>query len=155
MIDTLTSPYVGRVADLVNPYLTPAPGQDGGNRARVTGGRDIGGWLEANPGRWALVFEDGMGTSADIIRKLGYVASSKGVSPRTIKVYAQNPHPEAETLNQALARTERKLYLPKLERDPFNWTPAELADACQVARDNLFPVDGRWTRKTKPTRRKE
>ncbi|HEX9089356.1 MAG TPA: hypothetical protein VF867_17830 [Arthrobacter sp.] len=155
MIDTETRPVVGRVADLVNPYLTPAPGQEGGNRARVTGGRDIGAWLEANPGRWALVFENGMGTSADIIKKLGYVASSKGRDLRTMKVYAQNPHPGAETLTEALARTDRRLYLPKLERDPFNWTPAELADACQVARDNLFPVDGRWSRTTKPTRRKE
>lgn len=149
--DTLTSPYVGRVVDLVNPYLTPSPGLDGGNRARVTGGRDIGAWLEANPGRWALVFENGMGTSGDIIRKLGYVSSTKGRDLATLKVYAQNPHPEAETLKAALARTERVLYLPKLERDPFNWTPAELADACQVARDNLFPVDGRWN----PTRKRK
>lgn len=147
-MDTLTaSPYVGRVVDLVNPYMTPSPGVDGGHKARMAGGRDIGAWLEAHPGRWALVFENGMGTSADTIKKLGYAFSERDKHQPTLRVYAQKPHPEAETLREALARTEQVLYLPTLGKDPFGWTPAELAEACQIARDNLFPVDGRWNAK--------
>jgi hypothetical protein len=142
-MDSGTSPYVGRVADLVNPYMRPSPGLEGRTRARTTGGRDISAWLEAHPGRWAMVFENGMGTLAGTIKKLGYNFSERDRDTPHMRVYAQNPHPEAESLKDALARTP-SLYLPKLERDPFNWTPAELAEACQIARDNLFPTDGRW-----------
>lgn len=155
-MDAGTSPYVGRVADLVNPYLTPAPGLDGSVAAKRAGGQRVADWLEAHPGRWALVFENGMGISADVIRRLGYrFAERDKHQDNRVRVYAQNPHPEGEPLQAALARTEQVLYLPKLEKDPFNWTPEELAEACQVARDNLFPVDGRWNGNRTKNRRKE
>lgn len=148
-----TSPYVGRVVDLVNPYLTPAPGLEGGYAARQAGGRDVTGWLDANPGRWALIFENGMGTSTNMLKRMGYITSERDKNTSYMRVYAQLPHPEAETLSEALARTpERKLYLPTLGKDPFDWTPDELAEACQIARDNLFPVDGRWNAKKKRRR---
>jgi hypothetical protein len=148
LMETLAaSPYVGRVADLVNPYMGASPGVDTGRRARTTGGRDIAAWLESHPGRWALVFENGMGTLAGAIKKMGYTFSERDRDTPYMRVYAQNPHPEAESLRDALARTERGIYLPKLEVDPFGWTPEELAEACQIARDNLFPTDGRWNAK--------
>lgn len=145
-METLTaSPYVGCVADLVNPYLSAAPGLPGARLARLAGGRDIAAWLEAHPGRWALVFENGTGTPAGAIKKMGYTFAERDRD--SLRVYAQKPHPEAEPLADALARTERTLYLPELEVDPFGWTPEELDEACQIARDNLFPVDGRWNAK--------
>jgi len=146
-MDSGTSPYVGRVADLVNPYISASPGVEAKRRQVMTGGQDIAAWLEAHPGRWAKVFEDGAGTLAGTIKKMGYRFSERDRDTPHMRVYAQKPHPEAESLRDALARTERALYLPKLEKDPFNWTPEELADACQIARDNLFPVDGRWNAK--------
>ena len=144
-MDTLelaTSPHRGKVADLVNPYLTPAAGLAGGNRARAVGSGSIAAWLEAHPGRWAMVSEDGMGVSPEAMRRLGYNVAKRGPEA-DLRVYVQKPHPDAETLRAALARSydgsEAVLYLPKLERDPFDWTPAELAAAADHARSRLFP----------------
>lgn len=150
-MDSGTSPYVGRVADLVNPYIRASPGVAASRRAVMTGGQDIASWLEAHPGRWAKVFENGTGTLAGTIKKLGYTFAERDRDTPHMRVYAQKPHPEAESLRDALARTPQ-IVLPKLERDPFNWTPEELAEACQIARDNLFPVDGRWNRKKRRRR---
>ena len=133
-------PYRGKVVDLVNPYLPPAPGLVGANLTRAVGSGSIAAWLEANPGRWALVAENGMGVSAEAMRRLGYLVAQRGPDD-DLRSYAQKPHPKAETLREAMARDpDKQLYLPKLERDPFDWTPAELADAAEHARSKLFPL---------------
>jgi len=131
------NPHVGKVVDLVNPYMTAGGNQQGGFMA--TGSEYALWWLTRHPGRWGLVGENGMGASPDIATRLGLLARTKGGDKG--KVYAQVPHPDAEPLNEALHRSATLLEaLPALTRDPFNWTPAELADAVQCARDNLFPV---------------
>jgi hypothetical protein len=128
------NPHRGKVVDLVNPYMNADTNQTGGLCA--SGVEYMQWWLHRNPGRWALVGENGMGATSHIIERIGL---KWGVRGR--RVYAQLPHPEAEPLAEALHRSATLIEaLPPLERDPFKWTPAELAEACQVARDNLFPV---------------
>lgn len=131
------NPHVGKVVDLVNPYMTAASNQHGG--FTVTGFEYALWWLTTHPGRWALIAENGLGCSPDIAMRKGLLARTRGGDKG--KVYAQFPHPDGEPLKEALHRSATLLEaLPALERDPFNWTPAELADAVQCARENLFPV---------------
>jgi hypothetical protein len=131
------NPHRGKVVDLVNPYMNVVGNQQGGKKA--VGLEYALWWLTTHPGRWALIGENGLGSSPDIAMRYGLVARTKGGDKG--KVYAQMPHPEGEPLNEALHRSATLLEaLPALTRDPFNWTPAELADAVQCARENLFPV---------------
>lgn len=132
----MTSPYRGKVVDLVDPYqtaegtgqggiLTPAP-------ARICR------WLDTHPGRWAMTAENGTGYSWQIMRRLGYETGTRDGGARH---YARVPHPEGEPLHVALRHSMSLIEaLPKLEKDPFNWTAAELADAVDCAMANLFPV---------------
>ena len=143
-------PYVGVVVDLVDPYLTPEVKNIGGFKS-VT--EDDGNyavwWLRRNPGRWALVGEAGTGLTRQllkicpdiVVKERGRYDSLTKQWSRTL-TYATVPHPEAESLTDALERRQiaPKLYLPEVTRDQFDWTPEELAEACQVARENLFPV---------------
>lgn len=131
------NPYRGKVVDLVNPYMTPHTNQRGG--AYFASGTDYAEWwLKRHPGRWALVGEPGMGITTHIVERMGLQCGTRDPG----LVYARVPHPKGEPLTQALHRSNFPLMvsLPPIERDPFNWTPAELADAVQCARDNLFPV---------------
>jgi hypothetical protein len=138
--DVSDGPYRGKVVDLVNPYVTIDTTQKGANKA--PGAEYALWWLQRHPGRWALISERGMGVSGDIARGLGLTVRRQGGVGGN--VYAQVPHPEAEELKEAQHRSATLLEaLPPLERDPFGWTPAELADAAQIARDNLFPVADR------------
>lgn len=131
------NPHRGKVVDLVNPYMTAGGNQQGGYSA--TGNEYALWWLTTHPGRWALIGEGGLGCSPDIAIRQGLLARTRGGDKG--RVYAQLPHPDGEPLNEALHRSATLLEaLPALERDPFNWTPAELADAVQCARENLFPV---------------
>lgn len=135
----LNNPYRGKVVDLVNPYLTREGNRGGGSTAAGT--EYTLWWLHRNPGRWALVGENSLGISRETAQNLGLRALYRGVGDR---VYAQVPHPEAEPLAEALHRSASLPdALPRLTRDPFNWTKAELAEAAQIARDNLFPVTDR------------
>ena len=132
-----TNPHRGKVVDLVNPYMTVSSNQQGGFGA--TGNEYALWWLNRHPGRWALIGEGGLGCSPDIAMRQGLLARTRGGDKG--KVYAQVPHPDGEPLSEALHRTATLLEaLPKLEKDPFNWTPEELADAVECARANLFPV---------------
>lgn len=130
----MESPYRGRVVDLVNPYSNRDTNRGGGLRSK---GPDRAlQWLDEHPGRWAMVGEGEMGTTIGTLGQRGYAHSVRGD-----RTYASRPHPEGESLRDALNRTAVVFdALPRLERDPFNWTPAELADAVQTARDNLFPA---------------
>ncbi len=129
----MDSPYRGRVVDLVNPYANRDTNRGGGLRSK--GHEKAFQWMDANPGRWALVGEGDMGTTISTVNQLGYNSSVRGD-----RTYACRPHPEGESLREALHRTVVYVdALPRLERDPFNWTPAELADAVKTARENLFP----------------
>lgn len=128
----------GRVVDLVDPYLTI----DSSNKGGLTPApRPVCAWLDSHPGRWAMVAENGMGISATTMGRLGYQYATRDHGN---KHYARLPHPEGELLHEALHRTQSLFdVLPRVERDPFNWSPAELADAVQCAKDNLHPVSDR------------
>lgn len=141
------NPYVGPVADLLDPYFTLEVKKVGGFTPTTPGGAYAIWWMRRHPGRWALVGEDLTGLSRQLLktcpdieaRELGRDSKGSG----GFRVYARLPHPRGESLHSALRRRPSPdLHLPKLTKDEFNWTKAELAEACQVARDNLFPVGG-------------
>lgn len=135
------NPHRGKVVDLVNPYMNADTNQTGGTAAQ--GAEYAVWWIERNPGRWALVGENGMGATFHIIERMGYRPSvrTKQAGRPGLWIYAQVPHPEGESLSEALHRSASLFEaLPPLERDPFGWTPAELADAVRYSRDNLFPI---------------
>lgn len=140
------SPYVGKVVDLVNPYMTSENNTAGGGRPAEGGDYAIW-WLTTHPGRWALVAEAKCGVPLALLQNAGLRTSivAKG-TPQT-KVYAQFPHPKGEDIRTALARTDTpRLELPVITKSDFNWTPEELADAVYVMRENLFPVTAKEPR---------
>lgn len=135
------NPYVGRVVDLVNPYMTPDKNQTGGYAA---GGTEYTKWwLNRHPGRWALVGEAELGMSKHVAERLGFEYGIRNKRGEVCRTYARKPHPRGEDLMTALRRheiDEVSLDLPELVRSPFKWTVEELAEAAAVARANLFPV---------------
>ena len=146
----MSKPYVGVVVDLVDPYLTPEVKNIGGFKSLTENdGNYPVWWMRQNPGRWALVGDGGVGLTRTMlkifpeieVKEQGKYESKTKAWART-KTFARIPHPECESFAEALARREiePKLYLPEVTRDEFDWTPAELAEACRVARDNLFPT---------------
>lgn len=143
------NPHVGVVVDLVDPYFTPVAKHAGGNKSTTPASEWAIQWLRAHPGRWALVALNNTGLTRQLLRQHPDIHATENRSPAmnadgNSRTYAQVPHPQGESLREALARRSipgaTALKLPELERDPFNWTKAELAEACQIARDNLFPV---------------
>ncbi|MGZ4659658.1 MAG: hypothetical protein ACXVYB_00095 [Arthrobacter sp.] len=135
----MTSPYVGKVVDLVDPYQVIEGTNQGGKKTPAP--RLICHWLDTHPGRWAKIAENGIGYSDAIMGRLGYETGRRNGGAQH---YARLPHPEGEPLHVALRHSMSVAEaLPAVTRDPFNWTPAELADAVQCARDNLFPVADR------------
>jgi len=139
---TAENPHVGKVVDLVNPYMTQESNNAGGGRD-AEGGEYAIWWLTSHPGRWALVAEDKCGIPLALLQKAGFRTSMIGKNKRApgYRLYAQLPHPEAEDLKTALARTAApRLELPLIQASDFGWTPAELADAVYVMRENLFPA---------------
>lgn len=140
MTDT-ANPHVGVVADLLNPYMSYEAKQK-------AGGYSIGGcelafwWLRTHPGRWALVGVGPTGVARQRGEDAGFRIGTRCYDGVTY-YYAQVPHPEAETLTQALKRTPpRDVDPPMLTTSDFNWTPEELAEACQVAREDLGQSPG-------------
>jgi hypothetical protein len=132
-------PHRGKVVDLVDPYTTIDPSNQGG--PPMVPPAALCHWLDTHPGRWAMTAQNGMGTSDTIMARRGY---ETGRWERGGRHFARLPHPEGETLKEALHRNKTIFdVLPEVERDPFNWSPAELAAAVQCARDNLFPVSDR------------
>ena len=131
-------PYRGPVADLVDPYVT--------NDTAAAAVARVAGWLDAHPGRWALFSEGDQGVDGKNLSAAGYeVAQRTSKLSRVRRAYARLPHPEAESLDEALSRTEgsRPTYpedLPDLAKDSFNWTKEELEAATRAARESLFPV---------------
>lgn len=138
------SPYKGVVVDLVDPYFTHESKQVGGYKATSSGSRYAIWWMRQHPGRWARVGEGGTGLTKSLLSVCPDIESTDSSletkNPRSRRTYARVPHPEGETLQEALQRSFKGIVLPAVQRDPFNWTPEELADAIQIARDNLFPV---------------
>lgn len=134
-------PYKGVVADLVDPYLTQQAKNSFGG-FRIEGGESATRWLRSHPGRWALVGEGTTGLSRDLLNGMGLngaVRTSKidGIT----RHYGQCPHPQAESLSEALERRPAVgIYLPEVTKSEFGWTPAELVEACRTARENLFPT---------------
>jgi hypothetical protein len=126
----------GKVVDLVDPYVTIDFSNQGGKLTPPP--PLVCHWLDSHPGRWAMTAQNGVGTSDSIMARLGYQTARRDAGARH---FARLPHPEGEPLHEALHRSKTLLdVLPAVTRDPFDWTPAELADAVQCARDNLFPV---------------
>lgn len=144
------SPFVGPVADLVDPYFTNEVKKVGGVRAATNARNAAVYWMRQNPGRWAQVGEGTTGLTKDMLAKicpdLQVTETGTMDNYRGRRTYARVPHPEGETLGKALKRRPvrqvpiAKLYLPELTRDEFNWTRDELEDACRIARANLFPT---------------
>ena len=142
------NPHVGVVVDLVDPYLTAEAKNSGGFRSTSPGGNLAIWWMRRHPGRWALVGEGRVGLSQQLLIDCKDIQVSETRSlarnPDGIpRIYARVPHPRGETLHFALRRrtvNTPELYLPELVMDDFGWTKAELADACEVARANLFPT---------------
>lgn len=136
-MDSGSGSYCGPVADLVDPYATK-------DSAAETV-ENVASWLRRNPGRWAMFSEGELGVHSKNLADAGFEVSQKtNKVTRIRRAYARLPHPEGESLEQALARTrgiaEYPADLPDLQKDSFNWTPEELAAACRAARENLFPV---------------
>lgn len=138
------SPYVGPVADLVDPYLTAEVKNIGGFKSVFQSNPAIQ-WLRRHPGRWALVAEDSTGLTRELLKICPditvSVQSGHRYGDRVSRTYACLPHPEGESLSEAMKRRPvgPVLYLPEVQRDDFNWSKAELEDACRVAKANLFP----------------
>lgn len=134
------SPYVGKVVDLLNPYMTQENNLSGGGRCAEGGDYAIW-WLTTHPGRWALVAEGRCGIPRATLAKAGLRTAETSKSTPDYRLYAQMPHPEGEDIKSALARSQTpRLELPLVAKSDFNWTAAELADAVYVMRENLFPV---------------
>lgn len=133
------NPYVGKIVDLVNPYVTPVIGQP------PEGHEWIAQWLENHPGRWALVGEHGTGLARTTVDRLGWQSGQWKSHSGDMKIYARIPHPEGEDLLSAMRRNQTKMVvtLPEVTTSDFQWTPEELAEATRVARENLFPVSDR------------
>ena len=136
--------HKGVVVDLVDPYFTlEAKNSAGGFKATSPGTNYAIWWMRRNPGRWALVAEGSTGLSKQLLMTYcpDVKAAERSYHGET-RVYARVPHPEGESLAEALERRppQKGLYLPEVTRDEFNWSPAELAEACRVARENLFPT---------------
>lgn len=134
-MDSGQSPYVGPVADLVDPYATKDMAAQTGAALRR--------WLHAHPGRWALFAEGDLGIDRKSLMNDGYEVSKRSVNG-TLRFYVRLSHPEGESLQAALARTpgpcEYPPDLPDLQKDSFDWTKEELEQACRAAREGLFPV---------------
>lgn len=130
------NPYVGKVADLVNPYIEITAARSG---QPVRGHEWVEQWITSHPGRWALVGENGVGLTRRNVESMGWDAGQKTVRG-DMKIYARIPHPEAEDLLTALRRSAEPVPTPVFAKSEFNWTPHELAEATRVARENLFPV---------------
>ena len=138
------SPFVGPVADLVDPYLTAEVKNIGGFKSVYQSNPAIL-WLRRHPGRWALVGENSTGLTRELLKICPeikvHVQSGHRYADNISRTYACLPHPEGESLFEAMKRRPvgQALYLPQVTRDEFNWTKAELQDACRVAKANLFP----------------
>lgn len=138
------NPHVGVVADLVDPYFTPGTKNIGGFKATSHASNYAIWWVRNNPGRWAMVAEGNAGLTRSLLKVCPDIqVVEMQLKGTVLRVFARVDHPESEPLSQALARRplgQARLYLPEVTRDDFNWSTAELAEACQIARDNLFPV---------------
>lgn len=137
------NPYIGVVADLVDPYFTRETKNVGGFKPTSAGSSYAIWWVRQHPGRWAMVAEGGAGLTRQLLRNCPDIQVAETQPAGSIlRIFARVYHPEGEPLTQALARRpfDRRLYLPDVETDEFGWSAAELAEACQIARDNLFPV---------------
>lgn len=137
-MDSGDGPYVGPVADLVDPYATK-------DTARESAAR-LGSWLSSHPGRWAMFAEGALGIDGQLLTDLGFEVSQKtGKHSRIVRAYARMRHPLGEPLEAALARAANGKApdpdpLPELTLDSFNWTEEELQAAVQAAREKLFPA---------------
>lgn len=136
------NPHIGVVVDLVDPYLTPEAKNIGGFKSLTSeGGNYAVWWLRRHPGRWALVAEGTTGLTRQLLKVCPDI-EVREKTKHNLRTYACVPHPEGESLAAALERRapDPGLTLPRVTRDQFDWTPEELAEACQVARANLFPT---------------
>jgi hypothetical protein len=105
-------------------------------------------WMEANPGRWFIVGEidreHGTRNDTDIGMSLA-TARRNGFEAERLnsKVYARLSHPAGLPLSDFVTRSYERQFepLPKLERDKFDWSLAELLTAAETARNWLFPMN--------------
>jgi hypothetical protein len=142
--------YRGVVVDLVDPYFTREVKNAGGFRTSSPGSNLAICWMRRHPGRWALVGENNIGLTKQLLKYCPDIQALEYRGSRTIdgiaRTYARLPHPKGEPLADALRRrpfsrpSGRALNLPEITRDEFNWSPEELKEACRVAREHLFPV---------------
>ena len=137
------NPHVGVVVDLVDPYFTPGTKNIGGFKATSHASNYAIWWVRNNPGRWAMVAEGNAGLTRSLLKVCPDIQVVEHRPAGSIlRVFARVDHPESEPLPRAMERRPigPRLFLPEVTRDEFNWSTAELAEACQIARDNLFPV---------------
>ncbi|MBT2587911.1 hypothetical protein J7I86_19055 [Arthrobacter sp. ISL-95] len=142
-------PVLGEIPDF---RWARAVGASSKHKGAVT--RALGQWLEDNPGYWVLVGTYG--------REKGFKAGTSGWGtgslydlniPHSLRdgnIYAHS-HLDisglstAESLQAALDGEngvhDAVLTLPKLEKDPFGWTQAELNLATAIAREWLYPTE--------------
>lgn len=134
-MDSAPNPYRGPVADLVDPYAERA------NEETREAIRRIKDWMRQHPGRWCCIAEGEMGVNKANFEDEFEVKQKGWKKGVLIRVFARMPHRQGESLESALAKTPSYGYseLPELERDPFDWTPEELADAVRYAREEMTP----------------
>lgn len=145
-MDSGGSPYRGPIADLVNPYA--GPHNDECKSSIV----EIKAWMNNHPGRWCMFSEGELGVSRSNFEDPRYeVRLKKDPKTRLVCGYARLKHRQGESLEAALAHAGNlgryPADLPDLDRDSFNWTPEELAEAVRASKEMLFPKRIRRTLK--------
>lgn len=135
----MSGPYVGPVADLVNPYFD-CDNKIKGGTAVNPGCEYVVWWLENHPGRWALVGENGVGLGRGAMTTLGYEYYRRKPYGQIERIYARKPHPQGETLDQSLERRPPKWIELPVPKPDFDWTKEELEVAVRRGMELLFPL---------------
>jgi hypothetical protein len=110
----------------------------------------VAGWLNANPGRWAVVRElivdpitgarHERGIPVERLEQQGYE-----VARLNRKGYARKPLKGAPPLSDLVAKKPALAPIvgyPEVTPDEFGWTRDEINDALATAKSWLFPTEG-------------
>lgn len=143
------TPVPGEIADL---RWAHAIGTNNVHKGMIS--KALRAWLDENPRYWALVGSFSLHGNSRNATSGWSVNSLHGRdilhAVRDGSVYARSTQElgdmtPSESLQAALdgdnGARESALCLPKLTKDPFGWTEAELSSAVAVARDWLYPTE--------------